>query len=294
MTSLVRTLASSLLLLVAVATALAGVAAQWTDRLARTPGPLQEILAPLATDERVHAAIADAMTESAAAQFPTLSGAFPGLEEQLNSLVEEAVAETMSGDGVAAAWDESVELSRVALVEELDALHAAGGDAPTVWLYLTPFVELGRQRLIDITPEPFTGLVNRIELSGDLKIALGRPDTQQAMLAADIVFVAQGWMWFHIAAIVLATVGLVIGSRRGRWLALLGASLAGVIALMLARRALIGLTVADEGSLAHAVGTTLLEGTVESLLGWTLPAVVAGWALVAVGGAGIALTARRP
>lgn len=291
MSSFVRTFVSSVLLIAAVAAALAGLSAQWLDQLARTPQPTQEIMAPLATDERVHAAIADAMSEAATQQFPALAEAFPDLEPRFKALVEQAIAETLSGEGVSAAWDESVDRSRESLVADLDAMRETGGDAPTVWLDLGPFAELAQERLLDITPEPFTGLVERIELPGDLRLALGRPDAEQAGLAADALHVAQWWGWFYAVAVVLAAVGLIVGSRRGRWLALIGASGLGVLTLIGARAA-IGFVDAPAGnSVARAVGTTVWEGTSASLLAWTWPAVVAGWILVAAGVAGLVMTA---
>ena len=295
MTNAARTLLSTLLLTAAVAVALVGSGAQWLDRLAHTSGPLTDIMAPLAGDGQVRDAVAATLTEGVAADLPDVVSALPGAQARIEQLIASAVDDAMDDPALAEAWAESVDLSRIDLVTDLAAFRSSGGDAPTLWLHVGPFVDLGRTRLLESTPAALSGIVAGLEWQTDPRIALGRPDPQQAAWAADALDVVSGWVWFYVAAIALALLGLAVGPRRGRWVALTVAAALGVVALSLARRVAVDVAAPQGTGLVTAVQGQLTAGAVDSLLRWSDPVQVVGWVLVTVGLVGIALApGRRP
>lgn len=294
MAGFVRTTISVVLLLAAVSAALAGLGAHWLDRVARTPAPLHAIAGPLASDQRVMDAIAVELSAAAVARLPAAVDLLPGVRTQLEDLIGRAVAAALTDEGVTAAWHEAIDLSRADFVTGLDAMRIEGADAPTLWLPLAPFVELGQARLLEMTPETLRPFVTGLNIPAEeLRIALGRPDTVQAGYAADGLALARHWIWFYAAAALLAVLGLAVGSRRGRWLAWTLVAGAGTVAVILGRRTLTAVSIPDGDSIAAAVQAGLVEGTMSSLLDWTAPAVAAGWALLALGLLGLAISSAR-
>ncbi|MHA6511459.1 hypothetical protein [Tessaracoccus sp. Z1128] len=293
MTGVVRTTLALVLLLAAVGAAFGGLGAQWLDQAARTPGPMREIVAPLSTDDRVGEAIAGELNTAATQEMPPLIGRLPGVRSQVETLIGEAVESALSDEGVTQAWHVSIDRSRAEFVAGLDRMRTEGADAPTLWLHLEPFVELGEARLVDLTPRPLQPYVAQLELPEDVRLALGRPATVQARYAADALAVAGHWEWFYVAAAALALVGLLVGSRRGRWVAWILAVGAGLVGLALGRGLVADVAAPSGDTVAAVVGARLVEGTASSLMAWTQPAATVGWALLALGVLGLLVAAAR-
>lgn len=291
----VRSLLALLLMSAGVIAALGGVTAQWLDTTARTPEPMQAIVGPVASDPRVMGAIVVELTAAIVEQLPPALDGIPGLRDQVEALVTLAMNEVSASEGFTQAWEESIDLSRADFVTALDLMQS-GGDAPTLWLNLAPFAELGAARLAEISPEILRPYVAQIPVPENPRIALGRPDTVQAGYAADALSLASHWVWFYVAAVTLAVIGLAVGSRRGRWVAWMLAVAGGLGGLVLARDLLADGTAAAGGdSLAAVVQTALVDGAASSLLVWTAPVVTAAWALLALGAVGLVMAwARRP
>lgn len=293
MAATIRTIMATLALLGAVVAALGGRTAQWLDTVAHHPAPLQQILGPLAHDDRVRLAVSAAVIDATTEQLPASVDSLPGLRPRLEALVHEAVSQAMATEEVAGAWAASIDRSRVDLVAGLDAMRNSAADAPTVWLHVGPFVELGLARLTAATPAALRDVIAGLDLPADVRIPLGRPDPQQAAWAAEMLDLARGWAWWYAAAAALSIIGLAIGPRRGRWAALIFATGLGLAILLLARRELSDLAVPTGDGLVAAVQARLLDGTAESLLAWTEPVVTAGWVLLALGVLGLGLASFR-
>lgn len=291
----VRSLLALLLMSAGVIAALGGVTAQWLDTTARTPEPMQAIVGPVASDPRVLGAIVVELTAAIVEQLPPALDGIPGLRDQVEALVTLAMNEVSASEGFTQAWEESIDLSRTDFVAALDRMQS-GGDAPTLWLNLDPFVELGATRLTEISPEILRPYVAQIPMPEDLRIALGRPDTVQAGYAADALSLARHWVWFYLSGAALAVIGLAVGSRRGRWVAWILAVAGGLAGLMAARSFLSDRAASVGGdTLPAVVQAALVDGATTSLLAWTAPAVTVGWALLAFGGAALVMSwVRRP
>lgn len=294
MAGFVRTTLSLLLLLAAVGAALAGLGAHWLDRVARSPAPLHAIAGPLASDHRVVEAVAAELAAAAVARLPAAVDRQPGVRMQLEDLVGRAFDAALTDDAATAAWHEALDRSRADFVTRLESMRTEGADAPTLWLPLEPFVGMGQAKLVELTPELLRPLVTDLGIPGEeLRIALGRPDTVRAHYAADGLALASQWIWFYAAAASLAVLGFAVGSRRGRWVALSLAAGVGTVAVVVGRRTLTALPTTEGDSLAAAVQASLFEAAISSLQDWTAPAVTVGWALLALGLLGLAVSSAR-
>lgn len=288
-----RSLLSLLLLLCAISCALLSGGAQWLNAMARTPGPAAQLVGPLASDPRVLSAIADELEQSAIDRIPTVARAVPGLGTHIETVLTRAVDEALAGEGVEEAWLETINRTRAASVAELDAYRVDPSETPTMWLDLTPFVELGRARLISVADARVQPYLEQIAWGDDLVVALGRPDARTATVASELLGLVQHWQWGFAAAGVLAAVGLLAGSRRGRWLALTVAALLGTGAVLVGRTVLGRVELAGSGSTQAAVTAALVEATADSLLTTTATWAWLLLALAGVGVVGLVLAGRR-
>lgn len=291
--SAVRSFFSVLLLLAAVVCALLSGGAQWLDDIVRAPGSAAKLVAPLASDPNVLNAVATELEQSAAERIPTVVAVVPQLQGVIESALTRAVDEALSGEGVEDAWIETIDRTRAAAVADLDAYRADPSETPTIWLDLSPFVELGRARLTAAADPRIQPYLEQIAWPGEASIALGRPDAQVTKLASDAIGFAQHWRWGLAAAAVLAGLGLIVGSRRGRWVAWMVAGLLGLGAVVAGRFALGTVDLARSGSTQAAVVGGLAEATIDSLREWT-----ATWPWLLLGAVAVGLVAlflvRRP
>lgn len=281
--SAVRSSFAFLLLLLASVVAVGGYGAMWLDGLARTPEPAEAIVAPLATDQRVRSALATELESAINQRLPTSIDKIPQLRPQLEKVVSIAIDEALGDPSIAGAWRATINASRVALVDDLDAYRHDASTTPTIWLDLTPFVEVGKNKVLEASNDVVRPYLERLEWPNDVRVALGRPDARVSDVASEALDLSSAWVWFLVAGALLAILGLAVGSRRGRWVAWISVSLLTVAGVVLGRYALGRLSFGSASSLQSAVVGTLGQGTVDSLLAWTAPLPWIGLGAIAVG-----------
>ena len=288
--SAVRSLISLVLLTLAAITVLLGVTAQWLDRLARTPEPAQAIVEPVAKDAVVIEAVADEMVNLARQQLPSSVDSLPELRPQIEKLLGTAASRALADPGVDQAWRDSFDTTRTTLVADLDRYCEDKSVTPTVWLDLEPFVDLGKAKLTEEAGPRLRPYLENLEWAADTRVPLGTPSAGQAQFASEALGLARLWVWFYVAAGVLALLGLVAGSRKGRWIAWILASMFGLVAVVAARVGLGMVDVASSSSIRTAVTGLVAEGLAASLLEWTalLPWLFAGAAALGVVGVAVA------
>ncbi|MFT3887167.1 MAG: hypothetical protein QM713_03255 [Arachnia sp.] len=285
-----RSTLAFLLLLAAAALGVGGAVAQWADMAARTPSPARQIVAPIATDAGVRAALAETLTERAAREIPEIAEAVKGLPARLETLIGAAVDTALADPEIDRAWLAAIDATRLAMVDDIE--HHDGTTPPTLWFDLTPFVDLAKARLIAAADDRVRPFLEDISWTAEPRAALLRLDPDQAELAADALRWAGRWPWLYGAALAAAVVGLVVGPRRGRWGALLvvGLLTAGGVA---AAGWAVGLVEVPNGS---SLGTTLagalVHGSLAHLAAWLRPVPAVALAAAAVGAIG--LVAARP
>lgn len=193
------------------------------------------------------------------------------------------------------AWLSTIDETRAGVVTDLDLVRAGELDDPTLWLNLTPFAGLAQEQIYEATPERLHRFLDEVSWPSELRVPLAHPDPHHSKLAAEAVGLAQGWVWFYIAAGVLALLGLLAGRRRSRWVAVMlgGAVAAAAIAfghLLLGR-----VVVADGDTLGRTVAASIAQGSEEALTAWTTPGLYAAGAMAVLGLAGTLVTAvTRP
>ena len=287
---LVRSLLAVVLLALAASAAFLGLGAHWVHRTATTQDALPAILAPVPKDPRVISALTGELISALQERVPPAAGLIPGFQDQLDSLIADAIETAMADPGVDVAWRTSVDLSRASFISDLAAVREGSLEAPTIWLEMSPFVALGRDTLYARTDSSLHRYLDLIDWPTDLRVALGRPDTHSAMLAADGLAVAQHWRSYYAAAAILALLGLALGSRRGRWGALLAVAVASLGAMALATLALGRVAATGGESLAGALKASLITGSVAALADFAQPAwFVAGGAAL-LGAVGLLVT----
>ena len=285
--SVVRTLLSAALLLVALAVGLVGLGSHWVDRVARTPEPMRQIIGPVASDSMVIRAIATELQTAAVTRIPELADLLPGMRDQLTELIGQAVEAAMADERVNDAWYGSIDTARAQLVTALDAVRVSGADSPTVWFPLTEFVELGEARLYELAGPTAAPFVDQMNLPDDLAVPLGRMDASTAQRAADVIDVAGGWRLYYGIAAALAVAGLIVGPRRGRWAALTVAAVAGLIVLFISARAIEFVRVPPSDSISGAIQARIVGGSKTSVHEWIDTAMVAGYGALALGVIGL-------
>lgn len=278
--SVVRSLSAFVLLLMAALSCLLGSVGQWVDQIANTDGKAADIVAPLAADPVVLGAIADELESAAHDRIPRTVESIPGLQGYLEQVLTRAVNAALARDGVDAAWRESLDRSRAGAVADLESYRVDQSETPTLWLDLTPFVDLAREELVAASDSRARPYLDRIAWGETVRVPLGRPDPMTANLASEGLGLARHWMIGFVAAAVLAAVGLAVGSRRGRWLALTLAAILGLVAVLAGRHFAGQVDLAGrQTGLRSAVMSSLGQGALRSLLDWTRSWP---WAFIAV------------
>jgi len=285
--AIVRSLLALLLLASATAATLLGSAAHWVDNMARTPGYAEEVVAPLIDDPVVLAALAGELDRTIRERIPATADRVPGLRDRIEQALTGAIAQALAGEGVDAAWRQTISLSRDALVAELDAYRADPSETPTIWLDLTPFADLGRARIAGIADTRLWSFAPESLVEGDVRVALGRLDAGVSTMASEALGLARHWVWGYVAAAVLAALGLVIGTRAGRWIAWLVAAVIGLAATLAARIALGTVDTATGDSLSAALTGRATASVADSLAGWLAADVRLFAICVAVGTVGL-------
>jgi hypothetical protein len=278
--NLLRSVVAFLLLAAAAALGVGGAVAQWADRAARTSGPMREIVAPITHFETTRSALAGVLTERAVSEIPTIAEAVPGLTGLIEGLISDAVAATLDDPGVDRAWIAALDSTRAGVVADIEGYD--GGTPPTLWFDLAPFGDLARDRLVSAAPDRVKPFVEEISWTTELRAPMVRLDPTQTELAAGALKWTSRWGWFYAGAAVLAVVGLVVGPRRGRWVALLAAALLTLAGLAAADSFLWAATIPDRSGLGPELARIIVESGTAHLAQWLHPG-----RYVALGAAGL-------
>lgn len=296
--SVARSLLALCLLLLAALAGFVGLGAHWVHATATESGPLVEIMKPVPSDDDVVASLKETLVTEIVSRIPPAAAAVPGASEALVRAVSVGVDATVTDERFTQAWTETVDLSRERFVADLGSLADDGVEVPTLWLDLTPFSALGRTVIYEQSAPELHRLLDQVPWPEEVTVALGRPEDRTARLAAEGLEVASSWPLFYGAAVLLTALGLAVGSRRGRWVALVGAAAVSLVALLAAWTAVGRIRPEDAGTLTGSVRQALVSGAAESLAGFAAPAwfIVIGALIVGVLGltvAGLGRDSRR-
>lgn len=223
-----KTLAVVLAVLAVLAAAL-GLGARTAYLIVNTPEPLQRILGPLATNERLLEVLPQELGTQLAAQIAADVPVPRLLQGPLETAISQSGAALVSDPGFASAWNTTIENTRRDYVAKLDAAAASGQREATLELDLAPLVTSAYGTLFTSLEGSALGRL----LPQDLEVPPVVVDTnwpQEETLSADAanrwLALAAGWGWLLAAAAVLLAGALLLAPRdfRGRVFIVTGAA----------------------------------------------------------------------
>ncbi|MGY0485615.1 hypothetical protein [Streptomyces sp. WG-D5] len=259
---MIRRTASAVLLVLACLLVPLGTLSTWAKYEIGDSDRYVSTMAPLAGDEDVRGAVADAVT-SGVMDSVDLGALAPALEEYLR----DAVVSFTDTDAFQDAWNTANRAAHDAVQQALDE----GATGP-VTLDLAPVTEQVKRHLED-DGVPFA---SRIPVAHTEITLLSADDL--AGLRQGFHLLQRAGLWLPLAAVVCAALGLALAVRRRRALAAtaLGVAL-GAAALLIALPLARALTLDDISGAANKAAA----GAVYDAL--TSPMRTASWVLVAVG-----------
>lgn len=266
-----RTFASAVLALLALAMTALGLASAWFDENLVQESGFVALAAPLAEDAGFQTALADSLVQE-------VSGG-TGLPEQLDAVVEplirDAAGAVTGSDGYPSAWAETLRLS-----------HAfTFAQAPDPSEPAPAILTLDLAPVVDLVAENVGGTLGLdIPAPPDTRIEIG--SVERGGLLSGIADAVQAWGLYLAAAAVLALLSLAIARRRGTTLALLGLGVAGIGVLgLLARDGVPAAARQAPGS--NAIAEVFVNGLAvragADLAASSLPVIVAGGVALVVG-----------
>lgn len=222
-----RTAVSTLLMILASLLVLGAVSGSLVDRMAHTPGPARNVAASLPHDEAVRAALPPLVLHGIVDQLPGGMQVPQALEGVLERASEKAVTAVLDSSGFQPAWIASVEASRVAYVDRLEAVRNGEAATATATLELGPLATQGVKRLSSDADGLGLGLLaGALPTQVDASVELDLPGTDPAdsPRIARVVWAAGFWGWALALAVVAAVASLWCARprRRGPVLALGG------------------------------------------------------------------------
>ncbi|GAA1671847.1 hypothetical protein GCM10010977_17010 [Citricoccus zhacaiensis] len=311
-----RTVLSILLAVLAGLLAALSLVGARAEALVYTPGPLQQIAAPMSEDPQLREALPGEISSLVEDQLPE---EMPGFAQSAASRLVEGVASGLvEDDRFPAAWSAVLEETRLDWVSRIDRLategttpagtSGAGGAADgggaeaavsgTVHLQAAPLVDLGLDRMAEaISGVPGGEAVAEMLREGmdagagetgesllSVDLAVPDPDTVPMDAVVLVVDNLYRWPWLAGTAAVLTLLALWAAPRRRKGTPLFIAGLAVLAAGGVSRWALGRMEPAtDLQGIARVAAESLLEGIRDYAMPDTLILIVGGGVVAALG-----------
>ena len=233
---MIRNFFAGILLLAAVLCALAGSILQWANRTASSPESTQLLVQAIAKDEAVRGAVTDLLRNSIEQRIPETVDQIPGARAKLNNTIEAGISTAMSSPEVQSAWESTLNDSRETLLKDLTEYGSGRTRTPpSVKVTLDPLISRTWQAIRSNAGPEISTYMDRFETPTGVQAKVADVPAQQADQASQILALASYWWLFHVAAGLLLIVGLLLGTRIGRWVLLAVFAAAGLGAVALIR-----------------------------------------------------------
>lgn len=232
MDTMIRNTLAAVLVVLAVLGGGAAMLGAHAAALVDTPGPLQRILGPLATDPELAQLLPDRLGEELSQRI-TAQSAVPQLAAgPLQRAVATSVGALLDEPGFGTAWEATIEASRADFTARLEAA-GPGAEQVTVRLDIAPLLGSGYNALLASLQGSALGNLLPAEIQGPpVLLDTGWPQADQLTTHTlnSWLTVARGWGWMAAGAVLAAVAGMVLGTRTGRpWLLLAGGGTALVL-----------------------------------------------------------------
>ncbi|EMQ99610.1 hypothetical protein [Paeniglutamicibacter gangotriensis] len=233
MDAMIRNTLAAVLVVLAVLGGGAAMLGAHAAALVDTPGPLQRILGPLATDPELAQLLPERLGEELSQQI-TAQSAVPQLAAgPLRRAVTTSVGALLDEPGFGTAWEDTIEASRADFTSRLDVAAGPGAEQVTVRLDIAPLLGSGYDALLASLQGSALGNLLPAEIQGPpVLLDTGWPQADQLATRTlnSWLTVARGWGWLAAGAVLAAVAGMLLGTRAGRpWLMLAGGGTALVL-----------------------------------------------------------------
>lgn len=315
-----RTVLSILLAVLAGLLAALSLVGARAESLVYTPGPLQQIAAPMSEDPQLQEALPGEISALVEDQLPEEMPGF--VQSAASGLVAGAASGLVEDDRFPAAWSAVLEETRLDWVSRIDrlategttpagtsgargAVDGGGAEAAvsgTVHLQAAPLVDLGLDRLAEalsgvpggeavaemlregLTAGPEAGNEETGESLLSVDLAVPDPDTVSMDAVVLVVDNLYRWPWLAGTAAVLTLLALWAAPSRRKGAPLFVAGLAVLAAGGVSRWALGRMEPAtDLEGIARVAAESLLEGIRDYAMPDTLILIVGGGVVAALG-----------
>lgn len=272
-----RQVFSVIALLLAAVLAASSLAGFQINQLLREDEPIREIAGDLPEQEAFSEIISAELLERMEAELPSVISALVG--DRADSLVDDLVGSMVENEQVSAAWDDTLQETRSDYTAQLEGVFADGttGDASDLDLAvdLSPMTEAMTEPLREgldsalgwlpfVDTSSFEFLAPEVMIDVEATLQDGADPYTWALLAA----ASEHWLVIAIAAGVVALLGLLLGPRRSRWVAL---TVGGLLALGLGLWIALTAAAPDFGPLPDAAAQSLVGHVQEQYTGWAQP-----------------------
>lgn len=272
-----RQVFSVIALLLAAVLAASSLAGFQVNELLREDEPIREIAGDLPEQEAFSEIISAELLERMEAELPSVISALVG--DRADSLVDDLVGSMVENEQVSAAWDDTLQETRSDYTAQLEGVFADGttGDASDLDLAvdLSPMTEAMTEPLREgldsalgwlpfVDTSSFEFLAPEVTIDVEATLQDGADPYTWALLAA----ASEHWLVIAIAAGVVALLGLLLGPRRSRWVAL---TVGGLLALGLGLWIALTAAAPDFGPLPDAAAQSLVDHVQEQYTGWAQP-----------------------
>ena len=247
-------------------------------------------MGPVTSDDAVIRAIAVELGSAAKREIPDVVDLL-GIRRDLEDLLTVAIDRALASEGVNRAWFEAIDMARAGVVAGLDSVREEGSDSPTLWFRARPVRRTRARQAHQLADPSLHRYLDQIEFKTDLAIPLGRAENNQAATAAEALGIAKDWRLMYVGATLLALMGLAVGSRRGRWAALLIAGGVGVATVLAGLRGIEFIPIPSGRTISGAIQSRIVGGTAQSLTTWLETTLTWGYVVLAIGLVGISVAA---
>ncbi|MDQ0096293.1 hypothetical protein [Paeniglutamicibacter psychrophenolicus] len=300
-----RNITAIVLMVLAVLLGSAAMLGSAAARLADTPGPLQGILGPLASDPELRRVLPATLGTELAARITAQTAVPQILAGPLDNAIATAGGALFEDPSFRPAWEATIEATRVDFTARLQAAKDPGPGSPaeaeqvTLHLDLAPLLGSGYRTLHGSLQGSALGAVLPEAIpAAPVLLDTGWPRADQLPTETldNWLSLARGWVWMLGGAVLAAAAGMLLATRTGRPWALLAG---GAAALLLGTAT--RLWAGSLGSAGTGGGTADLEALVTNRLaagvagefGAATTILVTGGIIVLLAGAGWAWLASR-
>ncbi|WP_218221600.1 hypothetical protein [Nesterenkonia sp. Act20] len=272
-----RQVFSVIALLLAAVLAASSLAGFQINQLLREDEPIREIAGDLPEQEAFSEIISAELLERMESELPSVVSTLVG--DRADGLVDDLVGSMVENEQVSAAWDDTLQQTRSDYTAQLERVFAEGttGDASDLDLAvdLSPMTEAMTEPLREgldsalgwlpfLDTSSFEFLAPEVTINVEATLQDGADPYTWALLAA----ASEHWLVLAITAGVVALLGLLLGPRRSRWVAL---TVGGLLALGLGLWIALTVAAPDFGPLPDPAAQSLVNHVQDRYTGWAQP-----------------------